>query len=206
MIMCLWKVWNTEDTAKKVSKWCAWIAVVIAFVSGISGIFRLVEPLANVFTIIAIILAFFSGICGFLSRLLDHRTRVLGERAKKLPPELDVSIKTSEESGELLVIIEPKNKVPFEYQWLIVTKDNIVVSGLPLEWGKLYPNNYKGKFIFEPAKFNKDRVAEGYIELRFKYRSPYAAEFADPNLVGLVTRRYQLTPDKKFCIPIDGAA
>jgi hypothetical protein len=196
-------IWNDSEQSEKAARRIGWITVGIAGSSGISGLLRLIDPLQEIFTIVGALLAFVAALCGLLNRLLDQRKKTLETAAKKLPPELDVSIKTAEPSGELLVVIEPRNKVPFEYQWLIVTKKDVVVSGIMLDWGKVYPSKLDKKYVFDKAKFSMDRVVDNFVELRFKFRSVYAAEESDPNLSGKLIRPYLLSPDRRFCYPVE---
>jgi hypothetical protein len=194
-------MWDSLDSLKIFSKLASWCAVILAFVAGTVGLFTVIDIFEKSATLLAVILAFISGICGLLVLIADKRKEVLEMRFRKTSPEVDASIKTGEASGQLLVVVEPRNKVSFEYDWCIVTENNIMVTGIHLEWGKIIPNESR-PFFKVLASIDMDKVTNNYLELRFKYRSVYAAEFPQENLLGKIVKSYTLTPDKKLCLPL----
>jgi hypothetical protein len=194
-------MWDSLNSLKAFSKLASWCAVILAFVAGSVGLFTLINFFEKGATLLSVILAFISGIFGLLALIADKRKDVLELQFRKTSPELNVSIKTGEESNRLLVVIEPLNKVPFEYDWCIVTENNIMVTSIHLEWGKIIPNE-SSTFFTTPASIDMAKVTNNYLELRFKYRSVHAAEFPQENLFGKIVKPYTLTPDKKFCLPL----
>jgi hypothetical protein len=192
--------WDKLRATEQFSRWLAWGAVVLAFGAGVAG---LVETVTGTTTNVAsIVLALLSGITGLSAKMANTRKQALEDAHKRIRPEMDVYIATHEPTERLLVIVEPRNKVPFEYDWKIVTQNNKVISGLHLEWGKMVPNDQTSRLI-ERADLNTDKVIDDYIELRFDYRSAYANELPEANLSGKLRRAYKLTPDRKHCIPIE---
>lgn len=189
--------WDKLETIEKFSKWMAWFAVALAFLAGGAS---LVEEIINSPNITSIALAFLSGIAGLSTKIAGRRKQTLESIHRRTKPEIDVAIKTYGPSGRFLVTIEPRNEVPFEFRWLIVTRDNVVVSGLQLDWSKVKPNELTPRFS-QHAEFQIDKVVENYIELRFDFRSVYADELPAADLSGRLRRAYILTSDKKHCIP-----
>ena len=92
--------------------------------------------------------------------------------------------------------------MPFEYDWKIVTVNDLIVSGIHLQWRKVVPKRQIPRFS-EPARFEESRVIDDYIELRFEYRSVYAYEVPNANLSGKLTKAYRLTPDRQYCVPTE---
>jgi hypothetical protein len=176
------------------------VPVVLAFVAGAAG---LIETVTGTTTNVAsIVLALLSGITGLSAKIANTRKQALEDAHKRTRPEMDVYIATHEPTERLLVIVEPRNKVPFELRWIIVTRNNKVVSGIPTDWTKIIPNDQTRRFN-QPATFNANKVIDDYIELRFNYRSIYADEIPKANLSGELKRAYKLTPDRKHCIPVE---
>jgi nitrate reductase NapAB chaperone NapD len=198
-------MWKTIEGANTLSKRATWGGVMLAFIAGIIGLLTPVERFSKTATIISVALAFLSGIVGLLAMATAKRKEQLEEELKVTRPEIEVAIKTSEETGQLLVVIEPHNRVPFECKWLIVTTNNVVVSGLQLDWIKIIPKD-EIPFFQSPAKFAFNKVVDNYVELRFDYRSIYADELPKENLSGRLIKPYNLTPDKKHCIPLNPSA
>lgn len=195
-------MWTDLESADKASKRATSLSIVLAFLSAIAGLLTLIGSISFLSTLLAVILAFLSGTAGILSISADRRRVSLEEAFKRTPPDIGVSIKTKEPSGEFVVVIEPRNKIPFEFQWVIVTKDDQIISGIPLEWGKVYPK-VSNRF-FDRAEFDTSKVVDNYIELRFKYRSLYAQEVQGADLTGRTIKNYVLSADKKFCLPMHG--
>ena len=195
-------IWNKFESTKSFSRKVAWFAVVLAFLAGAAGLLTTVEVLAQAANVSSIAFAFLSGIAGLAAKLADKRKRALEDAHKRTSPEIEVSIKTSSTTGQLLVVIEPRNKVPFECQWKVVTRDNVVVSGIPLDWTKVYPDN-QTPVLTQRADLDVNRIVDDHVELRFDYRSVYAAELLNASLSGRLIRTYKLTPDKKYCIPVN---
>jgi hypothetical protein len=151
-------IWDNQGRIKHLSTQAAWWAVVLAFIAAAAGLVEVVTGVANV---TSIPLAFLSGLAGLSAKGADRRKQKLEDAHKITKPEMDVAIKTHEPTGRLLVVIEPRNRVPFEFQWIIVTRNNSVVSGIPLEWGKVVPSDQKPRFT-ERANFDhKERSREG---------------------------------------------
>jgi hypothetical protein len=191
-------MWDKLERTEQFSRWSAWCAVVLAFVAGAAG---LIETVTGTTTNVAsIVLALLSGITGLSAKIANTRKQALEDSHKRTHPEMDVCIATHEPTERLRVVVEPRNKVPFEYDWKIVTRNDIIVSGIHLEWGKIVPN--RTSRLIEPADFDTNEVMDNYIELRFDYRSIYAHELPDANISGKLRRGYKLTPDRKHCIPV----
>jgi|SRR5215212_4640091 len=191
--------WAKLEATKRFSKWATWCAVVLAFIAGAAGV---VEAITGATNASSIALACLSGIAGLSALVADKRKQTLDNAHKRTKPELNVAIKTHDPTGQFLVVIEPQNKIPFKYDWKIVTRNNLVVSGIHLEWGKILPSD-KTPIFTERANFDVSRVVDDYIELRFDYRSIYANELPDSDLSGKLIRAYKLTRDRRFCIPTD---
>ncbi len=195
-------MWKNREGVQAVSKGASWCAVVLAFLSGVAGICTLVAAPSGIASSLAVGFAFLSALAGILALLAGRQKEKLEEAFKRTPPDIDVGIKTGEEDQEFYVVVEPQNRVPFEFQWLVVTGNNQVISGLQLDWEKIFPDE-QYKPMLQRARINLAKVIDDYIELRFHYRSIYADEVGDPKLCGRLIKRYNLSQDKKYCLPLE---
>lgn len=190
--------WDKLESIKRFSRWSAWCAIILAFIAAAAS---LVEVIADATNVSSIVIAFLSGIAGLSAKVADRRKQTLENAYMRTKPEMDVYIATHTPTDRLLVVVEPRNMVPFEFDWKIVTKNNIIVSGIHLRWGKIVPSDQTPRFT-TPATFDANRVIDDYIELRFDFRSVYANELLEANLSGKLKSAYRLTSDRKHCIPV----
>ena len=195
-------MWNDWESVQIASKRATGWAVLSAFLSGITGLLSLANVVPQVLTIASVVLAFVSGSAGLFALIADKRKDKLEDKFKRTPPKVEATIKTGQEDGKFYVVIEPRNDVPFEEQWMIVTLNNEIISGIPLDWTKIVPNSEHPHF-HQQAGMDLSKVRDGYIELRFNYRSVFAAELPNLDLAGRFVKRYRLSPDQKYCIPIE---
>ena len=125
----------------------------------------------------------------------DERAKVLLDEQKKTPPKLSVDLVMG--GGRVAkVLIKSHTLVPFEFQWRIVTRNNVIVSGIPLNWTKVYPSAERNTFN-QQEEIDLSRIVDNYLELRLNYRSIYAGETNLPALSGYITRKYRLSDDKR---------
>ncbi len=138
----------------------------------------------------AAILAFLAGLLGVFSELAGRQKDRLEEAFKKTMPEVDARLARAPDGSFVLVIV-PLNGIPFECDPKVVTKSNVMVSPIGLEWMKIVPQEgvtyHHGKIDVDLSK-----VQDGYIELRLPFRSTFASEFPNLSLSGRVVRSYQL--------------
>jgi hypothetical protein len=165
-------MWNDLQSVEALGKTAMWLSVVLAFLAGIAGVVRVVA---------------------------SSRAETLTVERKKTPPSFEVQLQRSGRDT-LVVLIESKNLIPFECQWKIVTRDNRLVNGIPLDWTKVYPTPQNKLFrVFEHIDLTK--VRDNYLEIRFDYRSTYAAEMNLPSLSGKLIRSYRLSEDERSIEP-----
>ena len=92
-----------------------------------------------------------------------------------------------------MVLIQPLNDVPFECDWRVVTRNDVVVSGIGLEWTKVVPK--PGISIYHgDVDVSLDRLQDGYVELRFSFRSIFASDYPELTLSDRLFRPYRLRP------------
>ncbi len=133
-------------------------------------------------------------------RAEERQARAIEEQREQqrrhTPPQLDAYLAFGENSRELLVVIDAKNDIPFKYQWIVVTENDKVVSGIPLEYQELHPTTSKDKRWNHRARIQRDKVINNYVELRFSYESIYLAELGyPPELRGKIIQKYKLVGD-----------
>ncbi len=157
------------------------------------------EQISKLATWGAAVLGLLAGFAGFLAVIASNRAEKLKDELKRTPPQLEVTLGFFQD-GKLHVVIDSHNRVPFEFQWKIVTKNNIIISGIPLDWTKVYPSKAPQRFN-QVANFDPHKVVDNYIELRFDYRSIYTDELGLPGLSGTLTRAYRLDLGRKQIEP-----
>src|SRR5262245_46388138 len=96
------------------------------------------ERLARFVPYALIVLGFVVALLGQVVRsTLDARISVLKTEAeasrKRTPPQVEAYLATSERTGEILVVMDAKNLIPWRARWSIVTENNQVVAGIMLE-------------------------------------------------------------------------
>jgi hypothetical protein len=117
------------------------------------------------------------------------------------PPQLEVGLARVSGTGDIAVVIEAKNLIPFRANYRVVTTDNRIVSGILMERPEFFPKEDRRRFL-EKVDINRAIVAKGYIELRVDYESLYAAQLGNPpELRGHLVRRY--TIDDHGVRPLD---
>ena len=110
---------------------------------------------------------------------------------KRTPPKINVYLANSERTGELRVVIDAENLVPFRARWAIVTEKNRHVAGIMLADHEIYPAPDRKRFSTK-ADINPDQVSNDYLELRFRYESIYANELGNPKeLSSAVVQKYR---------------
>jgi hypothetical protein len=119
-------MWKDLESVQTISKRATWWAVLLAFISGIAGLISIADTTLQILTVASVVFAFVSASAGVFSLIADKRKDKLEDEFKKTPPKIEVAIKTGEKNGKFLVVIEPRNRVPFEEQWVIVRIQHIV--------------------------------------------------------------------------------
>ena len=165
-------MWSSTDTLEAVTKAATWVAAVLGVLAGVAG---------------------------FVAVITNHRADQLKETLRRTPPDLEVTLEFFRD-GTLHVVIDSKNRVPFECQWKLVTKNNIIVSGIPLDWSHVYPDKTPQGFN-QTADLDPSKIVDNYVELRFNFRSIYAAELRLPQLSGRLTKAYYIDLVKKELRP-----
>jgi hypothetical protein len=120
---------------------------------------------------------------------------------KHTPPQVEAYLATSERTGEVLVVMDAKNLIPWRARWSIVTENSQVVAGSMLEDREIHPAQDQTRFTAK-AGINMAQVANEYVELRFRYESIYAAEVGHPaDLRREIVQRYRLKEGKVYPLP-----
>ena len=110
---------------------------------------------------------------------------------KMTPPALDAQLAISDK-GNLFVVIDSHNLIPFRARWMVVTEQNIVVNGIMLQNVECYPTSDTKRWKYK-EDIKPTEVKNNFVELRFRYESTYYAELNRPEkLRGEIVHRYQL--------------
>lgn len=104
--------------------------------------------------------------------------------------------------GKVRLRITSQNLVPFEFNDVVVTTENVIVSGIPMGFAKIFPTADRRVFVGEIA-IQTDRVRESYLELRFRYRSLVAEELMLPGHEGEITHKYKASTDYSQLLRIE---
>ena len=131
------------------------------------------------------------------SRIVDLRKDEKIEE-KNTRPLMDVSLGKSVQPGKISLLINASNETPFKANWLIVTENKRVVSGIFFEKLKLFPSEKKKEFLYEVI-INDDKVVNNYIELRFNFESIFSSELNNPeHLKGNIIKKYKYVQGNIF--------
>lgn len=110
---------------------------------------------------------------------------------KHTSPNIDAQLALSDK-GNLLIVIDAHNLIPFKARWVIVTERDVIVSGLMLGDAEFHPMTDKKRWQ-EKVDIQRDKVVNDFLELRFDYTSVYVAELNYPKeLSGEIVRKYKL--------------
>ena len=155
------------------------------------------EKLARYVPYVFIIAGFLIALSGqFVRTTIDSRIKLIRTEIentfKRTPPNVDVLIAKSASSGDLLVVLDAKNLIPFKARWSIVTKNNEVVSGIMLEDQEIHPTEKDRRFSIK-AQINEKKVIDEFVEIRLRYESIFFSEVGNlEELKGKITRQYRL--------------
>ncbi|MBI4355877.1 MAG: hypothetical protein HY597_05490 [Candidatus Omnitrophica bacterium] len=129
----------------------------------------------------------------FAGLKINGRVEYLRKQAdlerKRTPPKVDVDLALSEK-GNLFVVLQSGNSVPFKANWVVVTKGDKIVGGFMLDWTEHYPTPEKQQWQFK-VSVQRDELVENYLELRLNHVSVYSSEWGDPKeLSGRIVKKY----------------
>jgi type II secretory pathway pseudopilin PulG len=130
----------------------------------------------------------------------EKQRRIEAEARRRTAPQVSARLELSNE-GKFKVVFSSGNLVAFECQYFVVTKDNVIVSGIPLDWVKVFPNRRRRLFL-DSTDIQRDRVQDRYLELHFEYKSLAADELNLPGHRGTIVRKYRIGDDQRSLIPI----
>ena len=190
--------WNSADCLTKLSRWVPYLFIFLGCVVAGLGQYaktkidhRLSRWVPYLFIFLGCVVA---GLGQYAKTKIDSKIVFLRESAetirKNTPPSMNVRLGRGDESGKILLEIRTKNEIPFKASWLVVTKDNKVVSPILTEMPEFFPTEENRRFLTQ-VTINDEKVVDNYIELRFRFESLYSAELNHPeNLKGKITRKY----------------
>jgi hypothetical protein len=116
------------------------------------------------------------------------------EQIRRTPPNIDVHLASSAVKEKLTLYINCGNLVPFEFRAIVVTENNIIVTGLPLGMTKVFPK--KGRQLFNDVlDLHIDQVRDGFLELQVDYASLSAEDLRLQGLKGKIVKRYHIEKD-----------
>ena len=116
------------------------------------------------------------------------------EKRRRTPPQLIVEL-TAVAPQKLQIHLGSRNLIPFEFKVMLATTKDEIVSGVPLEWTKVFPTTER-RIFHKDLNVNWDRIRENYVELRFDFRS-LAPKFIDlPGHYGHIVKKYHVTSQR----------
>jgi hypothetical protein len=121
------------------------------------------------------------------------------ERIKHTAPMIQVWL-TGVEKGNVMVHVKSENLIPFEYNYKIVTENNLIVSAIPTLMSKLYPTASNDLF-YNVEELHSGQITNNYLELRFRFMSLSYEELQLPGHAGTLIRKYRIEPDDSLTAP-----
>ena len=168
--------WNNATTLARVGIYVPYFALLVGTVVTATGIYIKVQ---------------------FDNRVVELRERAATER-KNTPPLISARMGLSSSSGELRLEVNCMNDIPFDTNWTVVTRDNQLVSGFPLEKVRVVPKEDRTRFMYR-VSINEEKVVDDYIELSFRYESAYSSELNNPaHLSGEIVEKYKYVDGRLY--------
>jgi hypothetical protein len=125
------------------------------------------------------------------------------ERIKRTAPIITVGLTSVPEHGKVMAYFESNNLVPFEYQYVITTEENLVISSVPLGFTKVNPKSGpKGSQFYSIDQLQWERIKNNYLEIRFTFRSLSYEQLRLPGHSATIIRKYRIGPDGSL-LPLD---
>jgi hypothetical protein len=120
----------------------------------------------------------------------ERHARAQAEEKRKTPPKLRAELK-SRAPENLFVSISSENLIPFEFEFGIVTMNNIRINPKSLEYLKVFPTEQQRLFK-EDVNINWEKVKDNYMELRFNFRSLAPELFKETGHIGSIIKKYRV--------------
>ena len=158
------------------------LGAIIAFLSGIfsQGVyFYLLSSLGLIVALLG----------QFLGKTIEEVEKKRQLERKLTPPEFTINLKYIDNRTYLL-LIQSDNLIPFEFKVAILDDQNTYLSGIPLDWGKIYPKE-KSRNFNDSIRLNKN--SPNIIKLKFDYKSVWAEEMNMKDLSGNLYQRYRVS-------------
>ena len=168
--------WNDPDLLAKVARAAPYLFIVLGFLVAFSG--------------------------QYVRDIIETRITTLQEVAERerrnTPAQVSVSAGYGATNDKLLLELEAQNDIPFKVNWYVLTRDNKVASGIPIERIEVVPSATQRRFLF-PLQINDDAVVDDYVEIVVNFESAYSAELNHPDhLKGTIRKRYRYSGGKLF--------
>ncbi len=202
--------WNNADQVEQLKTVFKVLSIFLIFLGGFIELFEYIrrrlqkEPTSP--KLIGIIIIFVGGVFVLGEIYLDKHQIDLAQKFKRTAPEMSIDLiildirRNKPNNRTFRLSIEPKNEVPFEFKWkLLTTKNKYINPTIQLDWSKVYPNS-KIKYWYEDKIIDINGVIDDYVQLKFDYKSIYLAELNMPELKDTIIKQYTLSKDKKKLI------
>ena len=131
---------------------------------------------------------------------------VEAERIRRTAPIITIGLTSVPEPGKVMVYFESKNLIPFEYSYVITTRDNLVVSGVPTMFTKVYPKDGKESRFWSLDALHWAQIKDDYLEIRFTYRSLAYEELRLPQHSATMIRKFKIAGDGTLQLLDNGQA
>ena len=125
------------------------------------------------------LLALCAAASAFAAIVFERQIDAAAEQWRATPPVLDASFKLSSPNEEL-VVITTETDVPLECTWVVVTKNDTVVSGIMTESSELHPRAVPGPYRAR-VDIQPERILDNYLELRLRCESVFYEELGSPD-------------------------
>ena len=125
-------LWNSVDTLTTLARYAPYAFIVAGFLIAVAG--------------------------QYVQSFLNDRVEVLKQETevvrRRTPPSYDASLIPGSD-GKFKVAIKANAQVPVQVTWLVLTKNNVVVSGVMLQSESLYPSTAKISWLYDtPVQLN----------------------------------------------------
>jgi len=156
-----------------------WASAIFTLAAALIGLFFWYSDKPWVKRSIAV-LALAAALFLILGIIADHFFKVREAQERITPPDLNASLFPWKKEKAFVLQIEPKNQIPFECIWAIMTEGNVWISrGIMLEWAAFNPKSNPGPYRIR-IKSELEEIKGNYVKLDLTCRSAYTRFAGNP--------------------------
>jgi hypothetical protein len=122
------------------------------------------------------------------------------EEERRIPKLPDVKLQMKwKEQNTYLIVIEAQNDVPFECQFLIKEPNGSILSGIPLDWTRVFPNSSSRRFTMKET-IKRMSLDNTKLVLKFNLRGLLTADMTKNPIAKIINQTYEVQDSKTILV------